>query len=358
MVDENPVVPTVDLTTHQSLLLPTIISIGLVIGALVFCGLLVARFFLRRRVHGRHGGLSLVVLQILIPKFRRAEEATRDNSIEQTRQAISVAESFFSTIGGLKAQKGFKAWLFGRTDEISFEIVAHKKLIYFYIAVPQKLQTHIEQQIASVYPDAHIEVVEDYNIFSPAGTVLGAYLKFKRPSGFPIKTYLKLESDPLNALTNALSKVEEDDGVAIQYVIRPSRREWNKKGLGIAKRMQQGTPLEEAVAGKTHGKKKEGFLSILGFGANKQQQPESYRLSPLEEEAVKGIEQKASKAGMDANIRLVVSAPNSNRAEMIMGNLITAFSQYNIYHFGNAFNKVVPPSKNRLIRRFIYRTFE
>ena len=45
-------------------------------------------------------------------------------------------ETVFATIGGLKAQKGFKAWLFGRSDLFTFEIVAHGDKISFYVTVP------------------------------------------------------------------------------------------------------------------------------------------------------------------------------------------------------------------------------
>ena len=125
------------------------------------------RFLFQRRAHGRHGGFTLSILQITLPKFRREEDVKKETTADQVRQGIAVAEGFFSTVGGLKVQRGFKAWLFGRSDEMSFEIVARGGLIFFFVAVPKVLQDHIEQQISSAYPDAHIEEVEDYNIFSP-----------------------------------------------------------------------------------------------------------------------------------------------------------------------------------------------
>src|SRR3989339_585367 len=314
------------------LFLPTVI-LGAVVLLLVGIALLfILRFFFRRQARGRHGGFERTVLQITLPKFRRAEDVTRETSIEQIRQSIAIADSFFSTMGGLKAQRGLKAWLFGRTDEMSFEIVVRNGLIYFYIAVSKKMQTHVEQQLSSTYSDAHIEEVEDYNIFRPTGVILGSYLIFKRPSAFPIKTYQKLDADPLNALTNALSKLGIEEGAAIQYVIRSARREWRSKGLGIARRMQQGMKLEDVLQGKDRTKKN-GWMSLIFSGGTVKppEQPESYRLSPMEEESVKGLEQKASKAGLDVNIRLVVSSENPDAAQTTMTNLLSAFSQYNSY---------------------------
>lgn len=347
--------------TTDALLLPSIILFFVAVALGIGVVLLIVRFCLRRVALGRGKGLEVVILQVTLPKFRREEEAAKEVNIEQIRQGVAIAESYFSTIGGLKAERGFKAWLLGRTDEMAFEIVADKGLLKFFIAVPRKLQAHVEQQLSAVYPDAHIEEMQDYNIFTPTGTILGAYLVFKRPFGFPIKTYQKAESDPLNALTNALSQLSAGDGAAIQYVVRSAKKSWRQVGLGVARRMQQGTRLEDALAGKTQDKKKDGWLSLIGGTTEKQQAekvPEQYKLSPLEEECVKGLEQKASKAGLDVNIRLVVSSESSATASTLMGNLLSAFSQYNSYQFGNVFDKAIPASKKNIIRRFIYRTFD
>ncbi len=351
--------PTPQIAVGGDLLLPGIIIAATAVVLLVILGLLILRWFLVRRTHGRGGGLEMVVLQISLPKFRREEEANQTGGIEQIRQAVSTAESFFSTIGGLKAQRGFSAWLYGRSDELSFEIVLHEGLIRFYVAVPESMRAHVEQQISSNYPDAHIEQMEDYNLFSPTSTILGAYMTFTRSSAFPIKSYLKLETDPLSALTNTMSKVEPGDGIAIQYVVRSARKEWRSKGLSIASQMQQGMKLDDAIRGGAK-KKGEGWIALaLGSGKTQPEKPpEQYRLSPLEEEAVKGLEQKASKAGVDANIRLVVAADSPARAQSLLGNLISAYSQYNLYQFGNVFQKAIPPSKKRVIRRFIYRSFD
>ncbi|MBI4598617.1 type IV secretory system conjugative DNA transfer family protein [Candidatus Uhrbacteria bacterium] len=343
---------------ESDLFFATIILSLLGVFLVVIIGLFVARFFLRRQTHGRHGGFAVSILQISIPKFRREEDASREANIDQVRQAIAVTDSFFSTIGGLKAQKGFRPWLEGRTDEVAFEIVARKGLIYFYIAVPAHLRAHVEQQLSSAYPDAHIEEIEDYNIFTPAATVLGSYLVFKRQSGFPIKTYLKLDTDPLNAITNALSKLGPDDGVVIQYLVRSARKEWRSGGLGLARRMQQGMSLEEVLSGSKK-KKGAGWLSMaMGTSGKPPEQPQQYKLSPLEEECVKGLEQKASKAGLDVNIRLIVSSERPVAAQTLMSNLLSAFAQYSMYQFGNAFDKAVPHSKQTIVRRSIYRTFD
>jgi hypothetical protein len=331
------------------------------VGALlIVVGLLyVARYFLRRMSRARQATFQKVTILVTLPKFRREEESERGSTKEQMQEVIASAETFFSTLGGLKAQHGFKPWLFGRKDEFAFEIVSEKKLIKFFATVPLEKRHYFEQEISAAYPDAYLEEVEDYNIFQPKGVIVGSHLVFKRISAFPFKTYRELEKDPLNAITNVLSKVPENEGAAFQFLVRSARGSWRKKGVKIASNMQQGMKLDEAIKGRKH--KQTNWMALMGFGSeeDKQKQPEKdYRLSPQEEQTVKGIEQKASKAGMDVCIRLVASCASASASQTLMKNMLDAFSQYNIYQYGNSFVRVVPRRKKKIVRNFIYRAFD
>jgi len=332
------------------------------IGLVVIAGLYAYRYILRNFTSVRGKTFSKIILQVTLPKFRHEEESQRGPQKEQVQEAIAAAETFFAALGGLKAEKGFHAWLHGRSDEFSLEIVVQKKLIKFFLVAPANLKEFAEQQISSAFPYAHVEEVEDYNIFHPKGTILGSYLAFKREYAFPIKTYKKLDKDPLNALTNVFSKLPEEDGAAFQFIVRSARPSWRDRGIQIASRMQQGMKMQEAIAGKKTDSK--GFISefatLSGIASKdeKAQEKKDHRLGPQEEEVVKGLEEKASKAGMDVCIRLIASSTNASSAQMLMQNMLNAFSQYNIYEYGNSFVKVVPGSVKKVIQKFIYRTFD
>lgn len=332
------------------------------VGLLVVMGLFLYRYILRNFTSVRGKTFSKVILQVTLPKFRHEEESQRGPQKEQVHEAIAAAETFFAALGGLKAEKGFHAWLHGRSDEFSLEIVVQKKLIKFFLVTPANLKEFAEQQIGAAFPFAHVEEVEDYNIFHPQGTILGSYLAFKRESAFPIKTYKKSDKDPLNALTNVFSKLPEEDGAAFQFIVRSARASWRERGIQIASRMQQGMKMKDAIAGKKGDSK--GFISefatLSGITSKdeKAQEKKEHRLGPQEEEVVKGLEEKASKAGMDVCIRLIASSTNPASAQMLMQNMLNAFSQYNIYEYGNSFVKVVPGSLKKVIRKFIYRTFD
>jgi hypothetical protein len=123
--------------------------------------------------------------------------------------------------------------------------------------------------------------------------------------------------------------------------------------------MQQGKKLSQATGGKS-------LFSDVGKGlkdsakmSSKDKKPdESYRLSPLEEEMVKGLEEKASRAGLDVNIRVVVSAGSPDAAQRYLNDVLNAYGQFNIYEYGNGFQQVTPRFQSAIVRPFIFRTFD
>src|SRR3989338_1681819 len=83
-----------------------------------------------------------------------------------------------------------------------------------------------------------------------------------------------------------------------------------------------------------------------------------HKLSAMEEETAKGIEEKAAKAGLDVNIRIIVSAGDQALAASYLSDIANSFTQYNIYEYGNKFSIARPRSPDKLIRDFIYRHFD
>ncbi|MDD5043227.1 MAG: type IV secretion system DNA-binding domain-containing protein [Patescibacteria group bacterium] len=319
------------------------------------------RNFLRQKGQTIYG-FKKVVLAVRMPKDLGGEEKKEQAGLQKIQEMIAVAETFFSGIGGLRREKGWKTWFFGRQDQIALEIVVWRGLIYFYVACPLYLRDYLEQQIQAQYPDSVIEEVEDYNIFSPQGVILGTYLTLTRKNAFPIKTYRKLESDPLNTLTNSLSKIDEESGAAIQIVLRPAGVEWRKEGVHIATAMQQGKKLSAVEKKSAWGELGKTFKAAASSGAASKpglppKQNEPYRLSPLEEEMVKGLEEKSSKAGMEVNIRVMASAKSREAGKIILDNIVNSFNQYNIYQYGNGFRQSAPSSLKKIIKEFIYRHF-
>jgi hypothetical protein len=350
-------VETVQVAASNDLLVAQIILVFVVLLLITIPILLLIKYIIGNFYVSKKEMFNRATLLITLPKFRRQEESERGPSKEQVQEAISAAEMFFAAIGSMRAEYGLKTWLLGRSDEFSFEIVVKDKLIKFYITTPRKHQDFVEQQLSAAYPDAFIDEVEDYNIFNPQGVTLGSYVVFRRDTAFPIKTYRKLDKDPLNSLTNVLTKIPDEDGAAFQFMVRSSYAKWRKRGVAVAGRIQKGMTIDEALKGKKKGKS--NMVELTGFGGeSKEKEQGGYvRLSQTQEEAVKGLEEKASKAGMDVCVRLVVSSKTPEGAKSTMQGMLDAFGQYSIFEFGNSFVKVVPRWKKRVIQFFIHRGF-
>ncbi len=333
-------------------------ALGIVAAYLVVFGaLLILRHYLRRR-HREAKGFKKVVLLVTVPKEATdvSAQGNKEITIAEIREKISAADSLFATLGGIHYQTGIVPWFIGRDDDVSFEIVMHEGLIKFYVAMPEKFRSIIEEQIHAYYPHADIEDAEDYNIFTPNGFISGAYMTMKRPGYFPIKTYQKLEIDPLSNITNALATIPATRGAAIQIILRPAPKVWRKRPVKIAHYMHQGNSLAEATA-KSRGAFLDAARQLIP--KPKKENPEKERrLTPMEEEMVKGLEEKASKSGLEANIRIVSCAETKEAADKLVTDIIGSWSQFNIYQYGNSFQKIYPYFKDTFIKHFIYRGFD
>ena len=311
---------------------------------------------------------SLKLLKIRVPKVvsSKDEDSSNQDSQERIKEQIATIENLYSTLGGLKAQRGLKGLLKARDDHFSFEIVSHNGQIYFYIGVPNNNIHFFQERIQAVYPNAEIEIVEDYNIFSPEDTIVGARMVLKEGFIFPLKTYKDIEIDPLDSLTNSLTKLSKKDGAVIQIVARSSHRRWHTKSSLFTRTVSKGKSI--LYAKKISGMRGlPGMFSVwfggLGqfFQTVKKDDPlkkehENIQLSQMEQEMIKGVEEKNSKAGLDVNIRIIVSSHNEGFARTYLDNIINSFSQYNLYQYGNSF-KTVKSSQDFLINDFIYRNF-
>ena len=331
--------------------LPTLIILGVLLVILSLAAWKLRRRFMKR-AQARDGANTLVTLRITIPRFKNDEDTKQADNSSNQKDKIAVAETLFSALGGLKPERGFWSWLVGRTDNFALEIVAHEKLVTFYVTVPRRYQEFVEQQIHAQWSDTFVEPVEDYNMFAPTGTVVAGYLKFKKENLLPLKTYKDIDGDPLNALTNALSKVGESDGLAIQYVLRPAASGWRSLGLKVVKNMQAGMTFNEAK----HGKKSHSWFAGKDTLEKDKEKMRERKLSAAETKMLEGIENKLSKAALETTIRVVASAGTSEQAMMYLTNVLQAFGQYNIYEYGNAFEKSIPSSRHAIIEGFIFRT--
>ncbi|MBX4186849.1 MAG: type IV secretion system DNA-binding domain-containing protein [Candidatus Doudnabacteria bacterium] len=311
--------------------------------------------------------LDSVFLEVSIPKENSDLEKEAQ---KEEKNMIAIAEQFFSTIGTVSDERGMEHFL-GINEYIGFEIAAHHKRISFYINVPRRLQNLVEKQLQAQYPKAQIDQVKPYNIFTPTSQVAAAELALQKSYAFPLRTYKAMETDPLNSLSNSLSKLSEEEGASIQLLISPATEHWQAKPRRYALQIQQGRNPDVVTSSKFH-KGMNGFFRLFGqmfdafFNPTKPRQmkpgymdpsglTKPLSLTPMQQEMIKKFEEKASRGGFRFNLRLVSSSTDAVTAQSNLKNILSSFMQYSMPPF-NGF-KVAKRPQQQIISDFIFRVF-
>lgn len=218
----------------------------------------------------------------------------RDNEYE-----IANADQMFAGIYSIFQSKKFEKWFKGQSS-VSFEIVAFKEKIKFYVVCPAKAADLVERQILGAYPTAEVTQTTDYNLFVENGYIEHTELRLDKEPYLPLVLHDKFSTDPLNIITGALSKVRENEALAIQYIISPIDDGWRKSGRSVLK------SIEKA-----------------------QRDTENKSAPELPQEVVQGITDKIGKIGFDTTIRLFSIAKDKSAAKSNLTNLEAAFQQFN-----------------------------
>lgn len=273
-------------------------------------------------------GLKMVPLLIhLPPQSEDAETGGRDVR-DVVDENISKAQIIYNIVAST-IQKGFTTRIYGQRH-FGFEIVGSQGFVYFYAAVPVSMVDVVNQAIVSAYPTARVEEVAEHNIFSSVGKLtgtVGGEMNLKESFAYPIATYQDLKRDALQAILNALSTLEKTDGAGIQILIRPADSSWRKQASVIAGKKRKGK--DKSITASVLAKQ---MVTALvkppeSSGDDKSSQPKA-DLSTLEQSIVDSIEDKTRYPGFEVVIRVVASSNVSQRAQMVLNNIVASFSLF------------------------------
>lgn len=290
---------TVESTAHTAEFLAPLI-IGFII---------IAYFFIlwKRKQNEKTAQYKLTFLQVKLPS---------DNEIE-----VKAAEHMFSNLMGF--QKGFLQSLFTEPYRISFEIVSKAEGISFYVVAPDEIATVVEKQINGAYPTAEIDIINPHEIWDRGAYTQVTELKLRGPSYYPLKTYEELKNDSMSSVTSAMSKLGEDEVVAVQYIIQPASDNWR-------------------LAGRR-------FCSNVRSRAADPEKKVNVDTSFLEE-----IEKKIALPGFYTKIRIVSVAKDKYTAQTHIQNMLSAFEQFTNMNYNRFIRKTMISAKG-ILRSLIYR---
>lgn len=290
---------------NLNVIIITIVLVG--VGLLLLVGLGYLVFTLYRWRGREERSIESTLLQVAVP---------RGNEIK-----IDAMEQLFASLYTIK--KGGWKQKFSVQPTISFEIVAKQEDIKFYIWTPNKLKDLVEKQVHGAYPDAEIEEVPEYNIFTESGKVAHKSIQLKRSNFYPLKTFKELPTDPLAAITSALAKMGDGEAAAIQILISPAKPSWQKE----ARKFISDTKKQES-------------------------DPENAKFS-VSAKTLEGVESKSGKSGFETSIRIVVVAKDMPNAKTHLSNILGSFEQYSGELNGFKSRKI--RAKGLFMNDFLYR---
>jgi len=335
---------------------------------LVIAGLIAWLIFYIRKMLIRRMQLELTkdwtMFKIAVPKERHAEE---DDQRKNFQEMLSVIEPFYANINSLfdyalhKQLKG--------QPHISVEIIAKDALINFYVGCPRSISATILKNLQAQYPYAEIKEDRDYSIFPKDKKlfVSAINLNLIKRYIFPIKTYKNIEEDPLNALSNSMSRLSADEMAGVQILIRPTNGIWRLQGERIAYSIQHGKS-KISYSSSPFIRASESFFNFLGAagksasGNTEEEHSALYdpknplKVTPQQEAQVKLLGEKCAKLGFDSQIRIIGVGPTKQGADQTAKNIAAAFNQFNSPD-SNGFAVRRPRKESVEIASYIFRIF-
>lgn len=337
---------------------------------IVFVIVLGLFYLLWRRKKSFSHSFKFVLLRIAVPVVESGGDPhspqAKNESLEIIREKISIMEQLYTTLSGIRPQTFWQNMVHFPYFTLEIAVPFNQEGIAFYMSVPRSQIDPVEKQIHSFFPFVSVEEVQNYNVFTPKGAVSGCSLRLSREKYLPLKTYRDLESDPLNSITNSLTKLDpKKEGAAIQIIVCPLAPGKNKEALEIAREIKQGKTFDQAKAKVSHPVEKllkDFFNQSTDLNANKDKdiltnQKDQHILTSGEEGLVETIESKASKNQFGINIRLIASAPDKTRSDAILSHMRNSFVQYD-NPATNSFKAIFPKKINNFIYDYSFRVFK
>lgn len=334
---------------------------------LIFVVLIIAGYFIYRAIRRkllRKSQIGLtqdwVMYKISVPKERHAEE---DDQRKNFQELLATIEPFYANLNAI-FDDAIRKKLTGQ-DHISLEIIAKDNLITFYLGCPKRIADTVVKNLHAQYPYAEIVADANYSIFPEKPLQIDVInLDFNRYYIFPIKTYKMLEEDPLNAITNSVSKLEQDESAGIQLLIRPTTGVWRVNAERTAYNIQHGK--SKTTSSSTAVRAGEHFFNFLGSAANaakadarEKEQQEFYdprKLTPMQENQIKLLGEKAAKLGFQCQLRIITVSENLQKARQVGHEIASAFSQLNAPD-SNGYKITYPKNKAEEVANYVFRIF-
>ena len=158
-------------------------------------------------------------LQVKIPKKAWDADQKNDttNSLKQNIEIMSqVLKSLWSIAWWSRIEKNILQ------HYMICELLVKKEWIQFILYVPEDFMDSTEKVISAFYPWCVVDPIPHPKYLDEWKYIQWWYFVLSKPSSFPLKTYDSLESDPMDSILSAFSKIDADELLSLQICLSPS----------------------------------------------------------------------------------------------------------------------------------------
>jgi len=296
--------------------------------------------------------LHMTLFEVTLP------DPTKEESAKPLREIVSKMEQFYLGMFSIDSELKSRG---DRYFTLEIAVSGEREDIAFYIAVPSDKEDLFEKQLLSIFPKARAHhVPADYNVFLYGGATEISYAMYTNDAILPLKDYRDFEHDPLSVLINALTKIEAvGEGAAIQFVINPIGRMYEKRYQKVLEKLEKGSPLSKALLDTPLGIKDEVFKTMRNLlYTEKKQKPDIPQKEFIDEQSIEQVQRKLETPIPSINIRLVASAKTSERAHTILSDIESSFNQlYNMNGNRLRFERITKKAVFGLAKQFTFREY-
>ncbi|MEK7136913.1 MAG: type IV secretion system DNA-binding domain-containing protein, partial [Patescibacteria group bacterium] len=285
---------------------------------------------------------SIVTMKVMLP--RSDSKIDQEKRTEKDwKEKIAVMEQLFRALSEVRSLTiwQYLHYLVFHYIVVSFELYIEKGELVFYVATTPDMTSIVEKQITSFYPDAEVSEHPIPTMWQKGRKTIAYNMLLEKKFMYPIRFYEQMQDDPLNELSNVLSKLNADDAAGIQVILRPSlsgryskaaKRYASTKFKGKEDHWTGRIPIISSVIRFLWG-----VQGAMGTNAPGATHGDSFvRMIQPEEELYKHMGEKAGSSWYHCSVRIMASSTTWKRALEITNNVQVGFNVFRNL-FGNAF---------------------
>lgn len=299
--------------------------------------------------------LNMKLYEIILPETKI--ENNKENNTKSFKEFIGFMEQFYASM--LAISRDIK----NKDDNYYVLEIAkpnNSNEVSFFVSVLRDMSDLFEKSIFALFPDIIVRhSVEDYNIFSNNGFPLAAYAIATKTSALPIRTYEKMESDPISLIMSAFTKLKKTgEAGSMQIIVRPAGEQFFKKYVSMLEDLRKGETLKRILAKDSFVKDFLANIKEMNKSAEDIEKDKNKPKKLEDEKAGEYITNKISSTVLDTNIRLVVNAESLERSKSILHEMASTFMQYTEVDGNSLQFKMLEGGRlNEEIHNYIYRNW-